>query len=197
MLERVFRECYRVLVDGGSLCVNIGNTGRNPYVPLTAYLTVRLQEIGYQHRGEIIWDKGSGSLSTAWGSWKSPSNPTLRDRHEYILCLCKETYKRSDAQGESTAPAHWAELTQSIWQFNPAHASHIGHPAPFPVELPTRLIHFYSYRSDVVLDPFMGSGTTAVAAKQTGRHYIGYEVSAEYVALAEQRIQQEYFETLG
>lgn len=190
-ISRVFAECHRVLTPDGRLCINIGNTGRKPYIPLTAHLTMRLLDMGYQHRGEIIWDKGPGSLSTAWGSWKSPSNPTLRDRHEYILCFSKASYRRL-TKGAVNAPDNWAELTQSIWQFNPAHAKHIGHPAPFPIELPKRLIHFYTYVDDVVLDPFIGSGTTAVAAKQTHRRYIGYDISAEYLALAERRLEQEY-----
>lgn len=191
LMSAVFSECYRTLVDGGRLCVNIANTGRKPYIPLTAHLTLRLLDIGFNHRGEIIWDKGPGSLSTAWGSWESPSNPTLRDQHEYILCMSKGDYKRQET-GVATANGDWTELTRSIWRFNPAHAKQVGHPAPYPVELARRCIEFYTYRDEIVLDPFMGSGTTAVAAKQSQRHYIGYEVSATYVELANNRLQQEY-----
>ena len=195
LMSSVFKECYRVLVDGGRLCVNIGNTGRKPYIPLTAHLTIRLLDIGYHPRGEIIWDKGAGALSTAWGSWASPSNPTLRDQHEYILCMCKGDYKRKQPGGAATPGDNWAELTRSIWRFNPEHAKKIGHPAPYPVELAKRCINFYTYQNEIVLDPFMGSGSTAVAAKQTQRRYIGYEISAAYIEIANQRLQQEYLLT--
>ena len=192
LLRRVFTECQRVLVDGGRLCINVANTGRKPYIPLTMHVTRLVLDLGFLHRGEIIWDKGASGLSTAWGSWKSPANPTLRDRHEYVLVFSKSTYQRSEPEGLITPINDWATLTQSIWQLRPASASQTGHPAPFPTELPRRLILLYSYVDDVVLDPFIGSGTTAVAAKRTGRQYIGYDISAPYVQLAESRLQQEY-----
>ena len=192
LLGRVFTECQRVLVDGGRLCVNVANTGRKPYIPLTMHVTRLVLDLGFLHRGEIIWDKGASGLSTAWGSWKSPANPTLRDRHEYVLVFSKNTYQRESTAKLSTPINDWAMLTQSVWQLQPASALQTGHPAPFPVELPRRLILLYSYIDDVVLDPFIGSGTTALAAKRTGREYIGYDISAKYVTLAADRLRQEY-----
>ena len=191
LLENVFRETYRVLVPGGRACINIANLGRKPYIPLNAFIALMMVEIGYLMRGEIIWDKGSSvGSSTAWGSWLSASNPTLRDVHEYILIFSKEQFKRQQGEKPSTIERDdFLELTKSVWQFPTESASRVGHPAPFPVEMPRRLIELYTFEGDVILDPFMGSGTTAIAALETKRHYVGYEIDPEYAALARQRIQ--------
>jgi site-specific DNA-methyltransferase (adenine-specific) len=191
LLERVFRETYRVLAPGGRACINVANLGRKPYIPLNAFISLMMVEIGFLMRGEIIWDKGSSvGSSTAWGSWLSASNPTLRDVHEYILVFSKGQFKRQkDGRISTIERDDFLELTKSVWQFPTESASRVGHPAPFPVELPRRLIELYTFAGDVVLDPFMGSGTTALAALDTGRHYIGYELDAGYADLAQQRIR--------
>ena len=190
-LRRAMREVYRVLVPGGRVCFNIANLGRRPYLPLHRYIIEDLQRIGFLMRGEIIWDKAaSAASSTAWGSWKSAANPTLRDVHEYILVLCKDTYRRPKVAGrESTISRDdFLDWTRSVWQFPAESARRVGHPAPFPVELPRRCIELYTYAGEVVLDPFMGSGSTAIAALQTGRRFVGYELSAEYCELARRRL---------
>jgi site-specific DNA-methyltransferase (adenine-specific) len=149
-------------------------------------------EMGYLMRGEIVWDKSSSaSTSTAWGSWQSASNPTLRDTHEYILVFSKGTFKRKKIDGrESTiTKEEFLEFTKSVWDFFSESAKKVGHPAPFPVELPYRLIQLYTYSNEVVLDPFIGSGQTALAALKAGRHYVGYELNEEYLALANNRIE--------
>jgi site-specific DNA-methyltransferase (adenine-specific) len=191
LLRRVFTETFRVLADGGRACVNIANLGRKPYLPLHAYLIEDLLEIGYQMRGEIIWDKGSSAAaSTAWGSWRSAANPVLRDVHEYILVFSKVSFARpADGRQNTIQRDEFLEWTRSVWQMPAVSARQIGHPAPFPEELPRRLIELYTYQGDVVLDPFMGSGTTCVAALKAGRHYIGYETEPEYVRLAEERLR--------
>jgi len=191
LLENVFCETYRVLIPGGRACINVANLGRKPYIPLNAFISLMMVEIGFLMRGEIIWDKGSSvGSSTAWGSWLSASNPTLRDVHEYILVFSKGQFKRQRNGAESTIERDdFLELTKSVWQFPTESASRVGHPAPFPVELPRRLIELYTFEGDVILDPFMGSGTTALAALETGRHYVGYELDEDYVSLAQQRIQ--------
>jgi DNA modification methylase len=193
LLGDVFAECRRVLVPGGRACINIANLGRKPYIPLNAYLTQLMGEIGFLMRGEIIWDKAASvGSSTAWGSWMSASNPTLRDVHEYILVFSKGRFKREDLGRESTiSKDQFLEYTKSVWSFPTASAKKVGHPAPFPQELPERLIQLYTYAGEVVLDPFMGSGTTALAALGTGRHYLGYEIDADYAASARQRILAE------
>jgi modification methylase len=192
-LERVWIEVLRVLVPGGRACVNIANLGRRPYLPLHTWVAKSMLELGFLMRGELIWNKAaSASPSTAWGSWKSAVNPTLRDVHEYILVFSKGAFKRQNPNHkESTISGEeFLEFTKSVWTFPAESAKKIGHPAPFPVELPYRLIQLYSFKGDVVLDPFMGSGQTALAAIESDRHYVGYEINADYVALAEARIEK-------
>jgi site-specific DNA-methyltransferase (adenine-specific) len=192
LLRSVFQETFRVLVTGGRACINLANLGRKPYLPLHAYVIADLLEIGYLMRGEIIWNKAaSASASTAWGTWRSPANPVLRDIHEYILVFSKDSFRRSGEGKESTLKKEaFLEYTKSVWTFPAVSARQIGHPAPFPEELPRRLIQLYTFKDDVVLDPFCGSGTTCLAAHKDGRRYVGYEVEAEYVQLAEARLRK-------
>jgi modification methylase len=191
-LEKVWSEVYRLLVPGGRACINVANLGRKPYLPLHIWITESMLRLGFLMRGEIIWNKAaSASPSTAWGSWKSAANPTLRDVHEYILVFSKGTFKRHNPEHrESTiSREEFLEFTRSVWTFAAEPATKIGHPAPFPLELPYRLVQLYSFSEDTVLDPFMGSGQTALAARKSGRHYVGYELNPEYVGLANARIQ--------
>jgi site-specific DNA-methyltransferase (adenine-specific) len=190
LLNRVWAETYRVLVPGGRACINIANLGRKPYIPLHSYLIDQMLAIGYLMRGEIIWNKAaSASPSTAWGSWKSAANPVLRDVHEYILVFSKDTFRRQREGSESTiTKEEFLEWTKSVWTFQAVSARKIGHPAPFPEELPHRLIQLYTFRGDVVLDPFAGSGTTCLVAQADGRGYVGYEINPEYAQLARQRL---------
>ncbi len=192
-LSSVFGEVKRVLVPGGRACINIANLGRKPYIPISAMITKTMLSLGFLMRGEIIWNKAaSASASTAWGSWRSAANPTLRDVHEYILVFSKDAYKRANPeQRPSTiSKEDFLECSKSVWTFPAESAKKIGHPAPFPIELPRRLIQLYTFAEEIVLDPFMGSGQTALAALQSGRHFVGYEVNSEYIALAQARILQ-------
>jgi site-specific DNA-methyltransferase (adenine-specific) len=192
-LEKVFVEVKRVLVPGGRFCVNLANVGRKPYIPLCSYVSIMLADLGFLHRGEIIWKKvGVSGSSCAWGSWMSASNPSLRDCHEKILVCCKDTYKRDARDKTSTITRdEFLANSVSVWEMSPASARRVGHPAPFPIELPLRLIQFYSFSGDIVLDPFMGSGQTAIAAVRSGRHYVGYDIDSNYVALSKERIEKE------
>jgi site-specific DNA-methyltransferase (adenine-specific) len=190
-LKRVWKEVYRVLVPGGRAGINIANLGRKPYIPLHAFIVEDMLELGFLMRGEIIWNKASsGSPSTAWGSWMSAFNPTLRDIHEYILIFSKGTFRKKNAnQRKSTiSKEEFLEFTKSVWTFPAEPAQKVGHPAPFPVELPYRLIQLYTFEQEIILDPFIGSGQTSIAAIKTNRHYIGYEIEEKYVKLAERRI---------
>jgi len=192
-LKKVWKEVHRVLVPGGRACINIANLGRKPYIPIHTFIIEDMVEMGFLMRGEIIWNKaGSGSPSTAWGSWLSAKNPTLRDVHEYILIFSKDTFARGNPHKKKSTITReeFLEFTKSVWTFPAEPATKIGHPAPFPVELPYRLIQLYTFEGDNILDPFIGSGQTAIAAIKTGRHYIGYEINREYVRLAERRIQE-------
>ncbi|MGD8455280.1 MAG: site-specific DNA-methyltransferase [Anaerolineales bacterium] len=193
ILKRVWEEVYRVLVPGGRACINVANLGRKPYIPLHAYIIETMQDLGFLMRGEIIWNKAaSSSASTAWGSWRSASNPTLRDVHEYILVFSKDTYRRGapEKRENTIEKDQFLEYTKSVWTFPAVSAKKIGHPAPFPEELPARLIQLFTYADEIVLDPFMGSGQTAVAALNNGRNFVGYEIDQDYVHLAEERIAQ-------
>ncbi len=191
LLENSFRETYRVLVNGGRACINVANLGRRPYIPLSDYISKMMIDIGFNMRGEIIWNKAaSASPSTAWGSWQSAANPILRDIHEYILVFSKGDYKRDKGKKENTiTKEQFMEWTKSIWTMNAESARRIGHPAPFPEELPYRLIQLYSFKGDIILDPFMGSGTTAVAAIKSERKFVGYDISQEYIDLSEKRLK--------
>ncbi len=189
LLRRVFTETYRVIEPGGRVAVNVANLGRKPYLPLNHLVGSLLTEIGFLLRGEIIWKKAKAAGgSTAWGSWQSAKNPTLRDIHEYVLVASKESFRRERAGTDTISKEDFLEATMSVWDILPESARRVGHPAPFPVELPKRLIELYTFEDDLVLDPFLGSGSTAVAAVQTGRHYVGYETDPAYAELADKRI---------
>ena len=192
-LKGVWREVHRVLVPGGRVCINIANLGRKPYIPLHTFIVKDMLDLGFLMRGEIIWNKASSaSPSTAWGSWLSASNPTLRDIHEYILVFSKGIFSRKNInkRKNTISKEEFLEFTKSVWTFPAESARKIGHPAPFPVELPYRLIQLYTYEEEVVLDPFIGSGQAAIAAVKTNRHYIGYDIDENYVRLAERRIRE-------
>lgn len=195
LLKNCFTEIYRVLVDGGRACINIANIGRKPYIPLSDYVSKIMIEIGFNMRGEIIWNKSAGAgISTAWGSFQSASNPILRDVHEYILIFSKGNYKRErdkeekELRKDNITKEEFIEWTKSVWTMNTESAKRIGHPAPFPEELPNRLIKLFSFTNDIVIDPFMGSGTTAIAAIKNNRNFVGYEINKEYINLANNRI---------
>jgi len=191
-LKQIWKEVYRTLVPGGRACINIANLGRKPYIPLHAFIVEDMLELDFLMRGEVIWNKASSSSpSTAWGSWLSAANPTLRDIHEYILVFSKGMFQRKKApQRRSTiSKEEFLEFTKSVWTFPAESARKVGHPAPFPVELPYRLIQLYTFKDEVILDPFIGSGQAAIAAIKTNRHYVGYDISEEYVKLAERRIK--------
>ena len=200
MLRDVFAECARVLEPGGRIAVNVANLGRRPYRSLAADVTAILQDdLRLLLRGEVVWVKQRGAAGNcAWGSFQRPANPVLRDLTERVIIASKGRFDRAvdvKARAKAGLPSvvtmtrdEFMEATTDVWEMPPESASRVGHPAPFPVALPERLIHMNTYVGDLVLDPFMGSGTTGVAAVRTGRHYIGYDTSAEYVAAAQQRI---------
>ena len=192
LLRAVFAETYKKLVTGGRACINIANLGRKPYIPLHSFIIEDMLKIGYYMRGEIIWDKGrSAGSSTAWGSWSSAANPVLRDVHEYILVFSKDSFSRkSNGKENSIRKEDFLAWTKSVWTFPSVSAKRIGHPAPFPEELPHRLIQLYTFIGDIVLDPFCGSGTTCLSAVKSERHYIGYDIEEKYIQLASERIRE-------
>ena len=194
LINDVMVEAHRILIRGGRICINIANIGRKPYIPLSTYIDLIMIKIGFLPRWQIIWDKSaSAGPSTAWGSWQSASNPILRDIHEYILVYSKGEFGRKNSRSnkdDSISKDAFLENTKSIWKFPTASARKIGHPAPFPIELPKRLIELYSFENDIILDPFAGSGTTAIAAKTTNRNYIMIDINSDYCKLAKERINK-------
>ncbi len=200
LLEEVLAVCLRKLEPGGRMAINVANLGRKPYRSLSSDVMAILQDrLGMLLRGEIIWQKAKGAGgSCAWGSYRSPQNPVLRDVTERVVIASKGRFDRAikRARREALGLPHEAtidtgeflEATLDVWEIPSERASRVGHPAPFPVALPRRLIELYTYTGDLVLDPFIGSGSTAVAAVETARHYVGFDTDAAYLALAEERI---------
>ena len=205
MLHDVFRECVAVLEPGGRIAVNVANLGRKPYRSLSADVIGILQDrLGLLLRGEIVWVKGKGAgNSTAWGSFQSAANPVLRDLTERVVVASKGRFDRARsrkarAKASPSLPSEvsiykdeFMAATVDLWEIPPDSANRVGHPAPFPVELPQRLIELYTYRGDLVLDPFVGAGSAAVAAVRTDRHYVGYDLEQRYVDRALERIAEE------
>jgi site-specific DNA-methyltransferase (adenine-specific) len=202
MLRDVFAECRRVLEPGGRLCVNVANLGRKPYRSLAGDVTTILQdELAMLLRGEVVWVKAKGAAgSCAFGSYMKASNPVLRDLTERVVIASKGRFDRAIRwqEREKLGLPYQSDIdrdeflasTLDVWEIRPERARRVQHPAPFPVELPERFIRLYTYVGDVVLDPFLGSGSTAVAAVRTGRHYVGYDTDPDYVAIAERRIAE-------
>ncbi|MFQ6054360.1 MAG: DNA-methyltransferase [Methanosarcinales archaeon] len=187
----IWKECKRVLCKGGRIAVNVADVGRKPHIPLHVYITQQFLDLGLLMRGTIYWDKSvSAGVSTAWGSWRSASNPTLRDVGEYIIVFCKDSYRlESENERFSTISAEeFTEFTKSVWRIKAASAKREGHPAPFPEEIPYRLIQLYTFVGDTVLDPFLGSGTTLKVAMSLGRRSIGYEINENYSSIIENKI---------
>jgi site-specific DNA-methyltransferase (adenine-specific) len=200
MVRDVLAVCREKLEPGGRMAVNVANLGRKPYRSLSADVIAILQDdLGMLLRGEIVWQKARGAGgSCAWGSYRSPQNPVLRDVTERVVIASRDRFDRAIKPGRreqmglphraTIETAEFLEATIDVWEIPSESATRIGHPAPFPVALPRRLIELYSYEGDLVLDPFIGAGATAVAAVVAGRRYVGFDTDPAYLAIAEQRV---------
>ena len=206
MLTDVFAECVRKLEPGGRIAVNVANLGRKPYRSLSAdVIRILEHDLGLLLRGELIWQKGEGaSSSCAWGSFRSAANPVLRDISERVIIASKGRFDRALSVKQRAADGlphentvmteDFMAATLDVWSMPPESAQRVGHPAPFPVELPEQLIRLYTFKGDLILDPFMGSGSSLVAAARLGRRYIGYDLDASYLEIARQRVATELAE---
>lgn len=189
-MKNVFIGCHKVLKEDGRICVNIGD-GKNGNIPTHSDFIQILIEIGFKPITTIIWNKKTTSNRCAWGSWMSASCPSFPMQHEYILCLGK-TLKRASKGISTIAKEDFIKWTNPIWEFKTeTNMKKIGHPAMFPIELPYRCIQMFTYENDLVLDPFMGSGTTGVACIKSNRRFIGCEIEEQYCQIAKKRLAEE------
>jgi site-specific DNA-methyltransferase (adenine-specific) len=204
LLRASFGQCSAVLVDGGRIAVVVpAGVGRNPWRPLASRVAGLLADAGLTLRGQIVWDKGTCGNRTTWGSFRLPTDPSLRDTTETIVVAHKESSHlavpdgclRRDASGPYSPFMPDADtfmtLAQDHWQIAPESATTVGHPAPFPVALAERLIRFYAYPGAHVADPFAGSGTVGVAAARLGCRATLVDIDASYCALAQRRCGRE------
>ncbi len=185
-LDLVWDECLRLLRPGCKLIINIANTKRRPYLPNVARLYEWAKD-RIEPTGEIIWNKGYGRSGTAWGSFRLPSDPSLADQHEYIVVFRKFGKRQKPESFDKIDLKDFISWRNSMWNISPAKASIIGHVAPFPIQIPLRLITLYTFKGETVLDPFNGSGTTGEACIRLSRNYIGIELENKYCDLSRQR----------
>jgi site-specific DNA-methyltransferase (adenine-specific) len=203
LLYSVFGQCWQVMEDGARIAVVVPfGVGRNPWTPVPPTIYSLLEATGFTLRGQIIWDKNTTGNRTSWGSFRLPSNPAIRDTTEAIIIAHKgdgnlnvpDSVRGVDSKGSYTAALaesdYFMELAQDHWVVAPESAQKVGHPAPFPVELAKRLIDFYAYPGAHVLDPFGGSGTTAIAAMRAGCRATLVEIDEAYCRLAKGRLTQ-------
>jgi DNA modification methylase len=189
-LREVWRALHRVLIPGGRFVLNVAPTSIKNFRPIHHDLSRDLRDLGYIMRTEIIWYKQTMGRRTAWGSWRSPSNPHVIPSWEYVLVFSKGQWNLPGDRSLVDISAHEFETySDGFWKIPPERARK-GHPAPFPEELIERLVKFYSYRGNVVLDMFGGTGTVAAVARRLGRHYVDIDTSAEYCRIAEERVRR-------
>jgi DNA modification methylase len=188
-MREVWLETKRVLVPGGRFALNIAPTSIKDFRPIHHDFSNQLREIGMIMRTEILWYKQTMGRRTAWGSWKAPSNPHIVPSWEYVLVFCKDSWNlESDDKEADITSEEFKRFSDGFW-YIPPETKRRGHPSPFPEELIYRLIKFYTYKNNVVLDMFGGTGTVAVVAQKTGRHFIHIDISQKYCEITEQRLE--------
>lgn len=197
--EKWIKNCFKWSKKEGRLCLNIPlDKNKNGQKSIGADLTVLAQKIGWKYHSTIIWNEGNISKRTAWGSWLSASSPYVIAPVEIIVVLYKENWKKTTGSKISDiTKEQFTKWTNGLWTFNGESKKKIGHPAPFPIELPYRCIKLFSFIDDIILDPFAGSGTTLIAANNTNRYSIGLEIDPKYCEIAKQRILNETNTTLS
>jgi len=189
-LKEVWQALHRVLVPGGRFVLNVAPTSIKNFRPIHHDLSRDLRDLGYIMRTEIIWYKQTMGRRTAWGSWRSPSNPHIIPSWEYVLVFSKGQWKLpGDPAKVDITAREFETFSDGFWKIPPERVRK-GHPAPFPEQLIERLVKFYTYRGNVVLDMFGGTGTVAAVARRLGRHYLHIDASPEYCAAAEERVRR-------
>lgn len=184
----IFRRVYLKTKSGGRCAINIGDQ-KNGAISVHSDIIRIMNEIGWLNYSIIIWNKNTCNARTAWGSWLSPSQPSFPRPFEYILIFAKDSLKLQKPGKTDLIKSEFIDWSYGLWNIKPE-TKKIGHPAPFPVEIPLRCMKMLSWSNSLVYDPFMGSGTTAVACMMTGRQFIGSEISEEYCEVAEKRLQK-------
>jgi site-specific DNA-methyltransferase (adenine-specific) len=187
-LKEIFKLVYNKMKKGSRVCLNVGDGKNGKIITHVDICHFMANELGYLPMATIIWQKSQIGNRFSWGSFNSPSCPSFPKPYEYILIFAKETYKLENKGETDLNKNEFIKWAYGIWEIKPETSKYINHPAPFPIELPYRLIKMLSWKDATILDPFMGSGTTGVACKQLGRKFIGIELSEEYCELSEKRI---------
>ena len=185
------KVCYEWLSDTGRACINVSLDVNRPHkLPLSALYTTIAMDVGFNYHATIVWNKaGLARDSTAWGSWLSASAPSITPRVEVIIVLCKGNWKKNK-QGKTNINRHdFMTWVRGQWKIQSESAKRIGHPAPFPVELPMRCIKLFSFDDELILDPFCGSGSTLVAAVKENRNAIGIDIDQDYCKIATERVR--------
>jgi site-specific DNA-methyltransferase (adenine-specific) len=191
--KKWMKRCHSWLRDDGRFCLNIPlDKNKGGQQSVGADLTTLAKKCGFQYHSTIIWNEGTISRRTAWGSWMSASAPYVIAPVELIIVLYKKTWKKTSGSHISDiSKQEFLDWTNGLWTFCGERKTRIGHPAPFPVELSLRCMKLFSFAGDTVLDPFMGSGSTLVAAARCKRNAIGIEIDPEYCQIAEGMIADE------
>ncbi|MBS3166345.1 site-specific DNA-methyltransferase [Candidatus Woesearchaeota archaeon] len=187
-LNKVWAETKRVLVPGGRFCLNIAPTGIKEFLPVHHDFTTQLKKLGMLFRTEIVWYKQTMLKRTAWGSFKSPSNPHIVPSWEYVLIFSKDQNKlEGNPEDADITKEEFMKFSDGMW-YIPPERQRKGHPAPFPEDLIYRLIKFYSFKGNIILDMFGGTGTVAAVAKKNNRNFVHIDISKEYCKVAENRL---------
>jgi len=187
-LSGVWNKCARVLKYNGRICVNIGDINKGYFrQPTHSHIISQLEKIGFKYRDIVIWNKSQVFSRTAWGSFCSPSNPYMISPFEYIIVFSKNVLERYSATKTDLTKEEFIEWSLGMWTFAPEN-SISWHPSPFPEELPRRLIKLHTFPGDIILDPFLGAGTTMLVARRLLRSCIGIEINTEYIKKAKERI---------
>jgi site-specific DNA-methyltransferase (adenine-specific) len=185
-------KAYRLMKSDGRMCLNIPlDKNKGGQQSVYADITTIAKKVGLKYHSTVIWNEGNISRRTAWGSWLSASAPYVIAPVETIVILYKDNWKKHRRGRSDITKNEFIEWTNGLWTFSGESKKKIGHPAPFPVELPRRCIKLFSYVGDTVLDPFLGSGSTAIAAYKLNRKAIGVEIDETYFRLAIKRIMKE------